>query len=253
VPASIKLQQEYGDDLAVVFVESQGASPADAERFIMDRGWFGTQAMWTSERPFSTGSRGLPNFALLSADGELLLKGSYVNKAAKTLIEEEIRSAGGAPEGTPKKLQKAWKLFAKGDVAKAIASARKAGSKPELAEDAGQLVQEFERRAGRSLDRITWLRDNGYASLAKKQLKDISKQLKGADELFALAEEIEASFEEEEIERELEASEALEKALGRLYEDAGNPRLFDKIAKLADEYEGTKVAERARHIVSLAS
>ena len=32
--------------------------------------------MWTTERPVVTGARGIPNFVLLSSDGEVVLKGN---------------------------------------------------------------------------------------------------------------------------------------------------------------------------------
>ena len=71
MPTSIKLQEEFGEDLQVIFVESQGADRAKMEGFALRKKWFGTTAMWTTERPFDSGSRGLPNYVLIGADGKV--------------------------------------------------------------------------------------------------------------------------------------------------------------------------------------
>jgi len=51
VPASLKLQQEHGDALQVLFVEVQGADMEKTEAFAWRQKWMGTRAMWTTERP----------------------------------------------------------------------------------------------------------------------------------------------------------------------------------------------------------
>ena len=88
MPASIKLQQQYGDDLQVLFVESQGASPEMAEAFAWRRRWMGTQAMWTTEAPLRVEGNTLPKFALLDTEGRLLLEGNPLGM--KKQIEEAI-------------------------------------------------------------------------------------------------------------------------------------------------------------------
>ncbi len=251
MPASIKLQREYGEDLAVIFVESQGASQEDAERFILRQRWFGTPAMWTSERPVSVAGSGLPKHALLSADGRVIAEGRHIGKKTKLLIDEEIAKGKGAPAGTPKKLKKAWSNFGKGKVAKAIAEAEKVGAKPELAEDAEEAIREFTRRTESRLDRAAWLLENGYALRAEDAVEDLLKELKGAGELYERALQLEARFEEESVEAELEADKVIGKALARLYEDGREEKLFVKLEKLAEKYAGTKAAERARHAATL--
>ena len=115
MPASIELQEHYGDDLQVIFVESQGASEEKAIGFAYGRKWMGNQAMWTRERPVQVPGRGLPKFALLSAEGELLLQGNPLSmkKKIEQAIDGEIKKAKSAPSGTPKSLSKAWKAFGK--------------------------------------------------------------------------------------------------------------------------------------------
>ena len=253
MPASIKLQQEYGDDLAVLFVESQGTAPDATEKFVLEHRWFGNPAMWTNESPFRTGSNGLPNFALLSADGKVLAKGNHVSKSVREQIDEQISLAKQGPADTPKELKKAWKAFGKGQVAKAIAEAKKAGEDPELSAVAELCVLDFQNRCESQLDRVEWLLSNGFASRAEDLLGDLQKQLKGTTDLYDRATALEEKLGSEELKAELEASELLEKTLAKLYEDAKNEKLFKKVAKIAEDYPGTKAAERAQHIAELGS
>ncbi len=253
MPAAIKLQEEYGDDLAVIFVESQGTSVEKTASFILDRRWMGASTMWTNERPFDTGSRGLPNFALISSDGKVLAKGTGgLTSRDKDLIADEIKASKGAPADSNKAFKSAWKDFSKGKIAKAIEGAEKVGAKkPELAAEATAVVEEFEARIQSRLDAISWSIDNGYAFEAKGELKDLLKSLKGADGMYTSAQEIEQRFTEEGMELELEASEVLGKALAKLFEDGREEKLFDKVEKLSDKYAGTKVAARARKVVAM--
>lgn len=251
MPASVKLQLEYGEDLAVLFVESQGTTPEATEKFILEHKWMGNPAMWTNERPFNTGSNGLPNFALLSADGKVLAKGNHVSKNVREQINEQIKLGKQGPADTPKKLKKAWKAFGKGQIAKAIAEAKKVGSDPELSADAELTVLEFQNRTEARLDRVDWLIANGYASRGEEKLKALLKETKGTTELYDRAAEIEASLEGEELKRELEASALLEKTLAKLYDDAKNAKLYKKVGKIADDFSGTKAGERARHVASM--
>ena len=124
---AVKMQEQYGDDLNIVLVEVQGATAEKVEKFALDHEWFGTSAMWTVERPFNTGARGIPNCVLLSPDGEVVLKGHPVSLHAE--IEDHIATAKRTrtklPAGMPKDLSSAWKAFAKGKLDDAAKEARK--------------------------------------------------------------------------------------------------------------------------------
>ncbi|HIG10170.1 MAG: hypothetical protein ABGY71_14355 [bacterium] len=253
MPASIKLQEEYGEDLAVLFVESQGTAPGATTKFVLEHKWLGNEAMWTNESPFRTGSNGLPNFALLSADGKVLSKGNFVSKRVREQIEAEIKRGKLGPSDTPKKLKKAWKSFAKGDVSKAVETAKKVGQDAELSADAELAVLAFIERSESRLERINWLIDNGYASRAESLLKAALKNFKGSSELYDRATEIQVSLDSDEGKREIKASALLEKRLKKLYGDPKNEKLFKKIAKLAEEFTGTKAGERARSMAALGS
>jgi hypothetical protein len=254
VPASIKLQEEYGDDLAIIFVESQGTSPAATAKFIMKQRWFGNQAMWTNEAPFRTGTKGLPNFALLSADGKVIATGNHMTSKDRDLIDEEIKNAKAAPADTNKSFKKAWKEFNKGNYAKAMAEASKVGAKEaELAEEATSITELFEDRIQANLNRVTWLLDNGFPGDAKDRLDGLVSGLKGTDRLLAAANEIVERFDSDEMKLELEAAGKIERLLEKVYEDGKDEKLFGKLSKLATEYSSTKVGARAQKIAALGS
>ena len=76
MPLTVKMSQNYGDDLGIVMVESQGAGTEGMARFCLERKWLGNSAMWTTERPVVTGARGIPNYVLLSNEGRVLMMGN---------------------------------------------------------------------------------------------------------------------------------------------------------------------------------
>jgi len=115
VPASLKLQETFGDDLQVIFVESQGALPRQVEGFSLARSWFGGRAMWTSEAPFETGATSLPYFVLIGNEGRVLLKGNPLAqpKEIERQIAEQIKDRRSAPTDAPTSVKAAWTEFKK--------------------------------------------------------------------------------------------------------------------------------------------
>jgi len=253
VPASLKLQEEYGDQVQVIFVESQGATADAAEKFAFQRSWLNGPSMWTTERPFDSGARGLPNFVLLSSDGEVLLKGNPMAMKSKIeeAIEAEVRKGKKAPEGTPKALEKAWKEFRKGGYSKAIALAKKAGSKPDVAEDAAAAAELFEARAGAALDEVAWCMENGYLTQAEDRLKVLSKSLKGQDELMTRASALEEELESDAHEAEWAACKAYEKLMSKVSRKGVDERTGKSLEALAEKHPGTKNGERAARTASM--
>jgi len=253
VPASVKLQEEYGDDRQVIFVEVQGASEKKMEGFALRRKWFGGNAMWTTERPCDTGLKGIPQYVLLGADGRVLEKGHHTASATTELVDDEIKTARKGPAGTPKALAGAWKTFRKGEVAKAVQAARKAGSKEELAEAAARTVERFLAATTARLDRVEWCLDNGYIVEGKARLDALRSAVKGLDELATRAAALDSRLSDPEMKREVEASKSLARILDRVYEDGFGKKDKNKksLEKIAKQFPGTAAATRASRLLAL--
>tara|TARA_R110002072_G_scaffold101524_10_gene223583 strand:+ start:3308 stop:4060 length:753 start_codon:yes stop_codon:yes gene_type:complete len=250
------MAREFGDDLAVIFVECQGASREGTERFAWNQKWMGTGAMWTSERPFDTGAKGIPNFALLSSTGEVLLMGNpnAMHGAIKDAIESEIKGAQSAPEDAPKSLKKAWKSFAKGDFGKAIDEARKVESRGD--EDAGQATATataFLANIETKFARVDWLLENAYLVEAQDLFKDLAKSCKNVDDLEERIAGLEKTFDADGFDDELEAAEAFAKLEQKLSEEGFDEKLLRKLEKFVEKNGSARVGKRAQHLLSLSS
>jgi hypothetical protein len=257
VPASLKLQQQYGDDLQVLFVESQGADLATAEAFAWRMKWMGAGAMWTTEAPVQVEGNTLPKFALLDAQGRLLLKGNPMGmkKQIEEAIAAEVRNAKSAPEGTPAKLAKGWSSFVKGEVGAALAECDKAAADAALSDAAKALRAEIVARTNARVARGKWLIDNGYVDEGTELLTKLGKAVKGcADFDDAVAKELaRVAAPDKGFAHEVEAAKALGAVRQRMLKDKpfddGNVKA---LARVADKYKGTKAGERAAHLVELS-
>jgi hypothetical protein len=254
VPTAIKLQAEYGEDLQVLFVESQGASHEKAERFALDHEWLGGLAMWTSERPFSTGLGGLPSCALLSAEGEVLIVG--MNSSVMSKVEDEleawVKAKKRLPKGTPSKLKKAWTYYQKGKLARALAELDELGAEGgEVAEAAEALAGRIAAQVESRLKGISWMLNNGFPVEAKAKLDELAGSVEDHTVFSGRCAELQARFAADDIAAELKAAKAFAKLEKKLFKDGSDEKLGKKFAKLAESFAGTKVAERANHYAKL--
>ena len=255
MPSAIKKAREFGDDLAIIFVESQGATQERMERFAWDRGWMGTTAMWTREAPFRTGSRGLPNFALIGADGKILMKGHPMSMQSKVVkaIEEEIKKGKGAPEGAPRSLKSAYKALAKGDYAKARAAAEKVVAKAgDDAADASAFVGSVDARFDKNAKRVEYLLSRGYALRADALFDELRAGAKGNEEFEARAAALTDSMTSDEVSDEMKLDKTFSRLEEKLQEDGLDEKLLRKVRKLVEKNEGSRVMQRARRILDLA-
>ena len=250
MPAATKLQEEYGDAIQVIFVESQGATREQYEAFAWQQKWMGNHAMWTDERPIPTTGSGLPETALIGIDGKVIMQGhpGSLGKKLEDAIEAEIKKSKQPPEGTPDALEKPWKAFLKGNVAAAIAECDKLGT-----DEAKAAREEFVARTKQRVERAKWLIDNGYLMEADKLTDDLAKDVKGSTDLEPLVAAEVARIEAPEMEAEREASKALASLVGQIAKkkpfDAANVK---KVEALAKKHSGTKSGERAAHIAELS-
>jgi len=255
VPAGLKLAEEYGDAVNVLFVEVQGADAAKVERFALEKKWLGTGAMWTTERPLNVGLRGIPNFALLDSSGAVILKGysSKLHSQIEDLIAAEVKAASKGPADLPRSLRKAHKSFHKGDLAKGIAEAEKVAAKGgDDAAAATAYAEELRERAGGKIDRARWMVDHGFVLEADELVDDLAKGLSGEDALEARVAELRATLDSEEMEPELEAAKQFARAEATLFDKGLKAKGVDrKLAKLVEKYPGTRSAARAQHLLDL--
>lgn len=251
MPAAVKLQEEYGEDLQVLFVHSQRGSEQDVVRRQLERKWLGGRSMWTNEHPFSTGSGGLPNFALLDADGRVVMKGisTRLMKPMEEKIAELVRAAKDAPEDLPKPVAKAFVDLRKGEYSKALAVLDKqiekpSGGKVEIAEAAMKVRGQLLERAEAHLVRLRWMAENGYAEDAQDGLKDFMKVAKGVDSVQEGIAELQATFKSSDMKAELAAAGDLRKLERKMYQDPkGKHRRA--LEKLVEKHAGTKASQRA--------
>ena len=251
MPAAVKLQEEYGEDLQVLFVHSQRGSEQDVVRRQLERKWLGGRSMWTNEYPFSTGSGGLPNFALLDADGRVVMKGisTRLMKPMEEKIAELVKAGKDAPEDLPKPVAKAFVDLRKGEYTKALAVLDKqiekpSGGKAEIAEAAMQVRGQLLERAEAHLGRLRWMAENGYAEDAQDGLKDFIKVAKGGESVQEGIAALQANFKSADMKAELSAAGDLRKLEKKMYEDPkGKHRR--SLEKFVEKHAGTKAAKRA--------
>ena len=247
------MQEEYGDDIQVVFVEAQGTSVPDTHRFILNQKWMSSDAMWTNERPMDSGVRGLPSYVLLGANGEVLEKGNHMGSSTEELIEAEIDKAKKGPEDASKDIQKAWKEFGKGKVAKAFDQLDKAAEDAELAEEAQATRAEFDRRVNARVAAAKWRIDNGFFAAAEDLLDDLDGELKGTEYEAEVAAQA-ARLDDAALKDEIDAEKSLMRITDKLFEEG-----FDKkgkhlraLEKFVEKHEGTQAAVRARALLDMA-
>ncbi|MEM9800200.1 MAG: hypothetical protein AAGA20_07740 [Planctomycetota bacterium] len=251
------MAEEFGDAVNVLFVEVQGADDGKVEHFCLDKKWMGTSAMWTTERPFNVEARGIPHFALLGVDGEVILFGNPISLHSKIeeLVQEQLDVARKGPEDLPKSLKKSWKSFQGGNYADAIEKAQKVVDKGEEdAEYATGLVADIEKRAAGSVDRASWLMDSGRLVEVEDLLDDLEGRVEGMEDLHARVLAMKETLESDDMKAERDAAKALAKIEETLHKDGLKARNVDrKLEKLVEKYAGTKCAERAKHLLDVVT
>ena len=256
VPSAMKLAEEYGDELAVLMVECQGAKPDQMASFALGQKWLGNGAMWTTERVFNLGLEGIPQSALISPEGEIILAGytSDIHGQLEDKIAELVGDARKAPAGAPKSLSKAWQEFAAGRYAKAVAAAQAVAADPAHADAqaAAETVTLFQKRITAKIDRAAWQAENGYPVQGLASLEKLEAGLKGGDaELAQRVTELAARTRANE--KELAAAAALGKLEEKLYTEGPCEKSQKKLQEHAEKFAGTKSAERAKLLAQLSA
>lgn len=259
MPAAVKLQSEYGDAIQVILVESQGATEELSLAFALGHKWLGNNAIWTTERPFSTGGSGLPSYALLGPDGRVLLTGNSASdhsKISKT-IAELVKRGSSAPAEAPEALAKAYKQMDLGEFGKALAEARKAGAKAEgkdaaVAEAASKFEALIAEKVGREAARVRALTESGHWIAAEARHAALLKGVAGEDALIEQTAGLAALFEGAEAQQAMIAEKELDRLAAAAYEAGKDEKSVKKLRKFATEHAGSKLGYRAQRIAGLA-
>jgi hypothetical protein len=255
VPASLKLQQQYGDDLQVLFVESQGASAAEAAAFVLKQKWLGGAGIWTTEHPCDSGSRSLPSAVLLGGDGRVLFNGNPLaaHKEIVRLVEQDAAARRTAPADVPKPLEPAWAAYGKGKIGSAfkLLDAIPEKDRPALG-DAWQTTRgEFLKRTQHSIARAQWELEHGYPTRCAARLDALAKACEGQAELERAIDELRARLASPAGAAEREAAKLLERLETRFYESGGDAAARKDLERAVGKNGSTKVAERLRSVLAL--
>lgn len=253
---AIKLQEEYGDALQVIFVESQGHGAEEIERYGFERKWFGGRALWTSERPVRNTSSGLPSFVLLDVDGRQILAGSSIRLASQMeeAIAAEVLKIRRGPEDAPKDLKDAARSLLRGKFGDALTEAEKLVQKTDdadLAEAARGVVAAANSRARAAAERVGRLIDEGSYLRAEELLDDLEKAVDGHDALEELVPPLQERLDDDALEDERKAEKALRKLEMVLFTKGDDAVPARALTKLAEKHAGTKAAARASHLATL--
>ncbi|NUP95588.1 MAG: hypothetical protein HUU28_05425 [Planctomycetaceae bacterium] len=250
MPASVKLQEQYGDDVQVIFIECQNTDKNTYEAFAWKMKWMGNGALWTNERVIPTTGSGLPEVAVIGVDGTVLLQGhpGDFGKKLEETVAAEVKKSKEAPEGTPASLKKAWSTFAKGDVTGALAEADKVGG------DEGSAARaEFVRRVEARLARAKRMLEAGDVAETEALVASLQKSCKGAPDLLAQVSELATRIASPELAAEREAAKAWSNFSSKVAKekpfDEGNVK---KAQAIADKHKGTKNGARAARFVELS-
>jgi hypothetical protein len=256
VPASIKLLQQYGDDMQVLFVESQGASAPEAAAFVLKQKWLGgSGGIWTIEHPCDSGSNGLPSAVLIGSDGKVLYNGNPLDghKEIMRLVDADIAARRNAPADAPKALKPAWAAFAKGKIGDALKAVDAIAEKdrPALG-DAWQTTRDtFQKRAQSGIDRAQWELDHGYPSRCAARLDALAKSCEGQADLKKSIDAVRAKLASPEGVAEREAAKVLERLETAFYEKGGDEAQRKDLERAAAKAGPTKVAERVRAVLAI--
>jgi len=256
---SLQDQEEFGDDLAIVFVEAQGHSIEEVEAFGLKRSWLGGKSHWTTERVVRSDARGIPNFVLLDVEGRRILEGNPISM--KKQLEEAIRAQVAirqkGPADVQKELKPIWRDAYKGKFAAAIEAAQKLLDKPAngaddvaIAEAAAKAIDVIQALAAAAVARVGRLVEAGQYARAGEVLGDVEKGIAGLSDLEQGAAEIRTRLASDELAPELAAEKALLKFERALHEKGVEAVPQKALAKFVEKHANTKAAARAQRLMA---
>lgn len=247
------MQEAFGDDLTVLFVEAQGHDDAEIEKFALGKSWLNERSIWTSERPFEIAGNGIPKAALLSIEGEILWEGHPVSAHGEIekLVTAEIKRAKKGPKELGPVAAKAWGEFEKGNHAAAIALLEEVPADSPEKDAARKLAASFTARASAKVSKLSWLIENAEFEQADKLAPALLKSLAGHATLEPKAKELAQSLASQEMAAERAAAKALDKVEKRIAKDGLDEGALKQLQGVVEKHPDTRAAKRASRMVRL--
>lgn len=254
----LRVQLEHADDLQVILVEERLESAA-LERLLLDKGWLGTRAVWTTERPFAHGEQD-PCCVLLSCEGAVILKSpalgrhydrTYSNQfldEVDAAVVAEIESRYGLLPGSPPAVRKACDEFAAGKLARALASVRALGGSEPAAAHA---LATFERLLDRRIGQAEFLVGRGRVGEAESVLDPLAGALEPADAAAQRLAALRGKLASADLKAEREADRALARLEKTLFAEGADERTPGALKVLAKRHEGTRRGAEAARLAAL--
>lgn len=258
MPAALKLQESLGDDLAVIFVECQGATRDEVESFAIARRWMGGRALWTTERPFDVGSRSLPYFVLLGSDGRVIGKGDPLaaHKEIERCVTEEIGQRGRVSGEATAGVRAARGEYRRGRADRALAElrdlAQSASAGERVGGEARAALAELSARLERDAARAQWLLDRGYFEEAQTRVAALRGTLRGDAQWTRRLDELAARLDAPELVAEREAARLIGRAMAEFFHSGGDPTSASELVRVAEAHPSARAAAEARRLVALA-
>jgi len=258
---SIKLQEEYGDKIQVVFVSVGNDTPEAVQAFALAKKWLGGRSMWTSEEAIDTGLDYIPVAILLDSAGKVQIVANPAEAHSKIvdLIDEDLDQQKKGPEDAPDPVRKAYAEFAKGGWAKAISMAQALIDKPPTT-DADKVVgaaksalESFNKAIDASFARVDLAVGAGLFDRAQAELDALGKAVKGDANLTKRLADALAKVNGDDLKAEREAALDLAKLEKKLYENGPEKNSAKSLHAFAEKHKGTKAADRAEQLAEIAA
>lgn len=262
----LELQHEYGDELQIIFANRR-LSAERTERMLLEKGWLGTNGMWTSQRPFLHGDKYEPHFVLLSAEGEVIHKSRPLENPLDIVytpgliddledaLQLELERLRTGPPDNPRALEKAWIEFARGKLARGLELAEKLQtdeeSSTELRNRAGATSSTFGERIARCLTRAEWLLEHGCILQCDATLEPLAGQLARVPDLQQRRDALLERRDSAELAQERRADKALASLEKKLFVKGADVRSVNRLLTVSRKYAGTQRGAEAARLAAI--
>lgn len=250
---AIKMQEELGDDVTILFCEVQGHGAEEVEQFVYNKKWVNDRSLWTTEAPFDNGIQGIPNATLLGNDGKILWNGRPHSEHAKImdLISEQVKLAKKGAKGMAPSCLKASADFEKGNFGAAIKSLD--GAPDAEKDEAKKLQHSLETRTNAKLARLNWYIEAAQFDKADKLLPVLQKGVVGVERLEGQVKEAGERLASKEMAQEREAGKALAKTEKMLNAGGFDEVVVKQLKGVSSKFPNTRAAKRADHLLQISA